>query len=81
MVPDIDKVKKGLEHCLHYNGSCIECPYESPDCQNDVLEDAIALIDSQRRYIEFLNAMQTDLMTRWKEIEIGALLFNHYNLM
>ncbi len=41
---DRDKVANGLRHCLHYNGSCLDCPYDGPNCQNDVLDDTIAML-------------------------------------
>ena len=44
---DREKVVKGLRHCLHYNGSCLDCPYDGPNCQNDVLNDAVALLKEQ----------------------------------
>lgn len=44
---DTEKVIKGLENCLHYKGHCLDCPYNSPNCQNDVLNDAIALLTEQ----------------------------------
>lgn len=47
MVSKRDKVIKGLENCLHYKGHCFDCPYNSPNCQNDVLNDAIALLKEQ----------------------------------
>lgn len=47
-MPDREKVIKGLENCLHYKGHCLDCPYNSPNCQNDVLNDALALLQEQK---------------------------------
>lgn len=44
---DMEKVANGLRHCLHYKGSCFDCPYDGPNCQNDVLDDAIAMLKEQ----------------------------------
>ena len=44
---DREKVANGLCHCLLYNGSCVDCPYDGPNCQNDVLDDALALMKEQ----------------------------------
>ena len=43
-MPDREKVANGLRHCLHYKGSCFGCPYDGANCQNDVLDDAIAML-------------------------------------
>ena len=42
-MPDKGKVVNGLRHCLYY-GSCLDCPYDGLNCQNDVLDDALALL-------------------------------------
>lgn len=44
---DREKVASGLRHCLHYNGSCLDCPYDGPNCQNDVLDEALTLLKEQ----------------------------------
>ncbi len=44
---DREKVASGLKHCLHYKGSCLDCPYDGPNCQNDVLDDALAMLKEQ----------------------------------
>ena len=51
-----EKVISGLTNCLHYKGTCLGCLYEhdGPNCQNDVLDDAIALIKEQEQTIETL---------------------------
>ena len=49
---DMEKVVNGLRHCLHYNGSCLDCPYDGPNCQNDVLNDAISLLKKQQKLID-----------------------------
>ena len=46
-MPDRGKVISGLRHCLHYKGSCLDCPYDGPNCQNDVLDDALAMLKEQ----------------------------------
>lgn len=51
---DREKVANGLRNCLHYNGSCLECPYDGPNCQNDVLDDALALLKEQEQIISEL---------------------------
>lgn len=46
---DPEKVISGLTNCLHYKGTCLGCSYEhdGPNCQNDVLDDAIAMLKEQ----------------------------------
>lgn len=51
-MPDREKVASGLRHCLHYNGSCLDCPYDGPNCQNDVLDDALTLLKEQQKLID-----------------------------
>ena len=51
---DREKVINGLRYCLHY-GSCLDCPYayDGPSCQNDVLDDALALLKEQEpKFVE-----------------------------
>lgn len=62
MVPDREKVANGLRHCLQYNGSCLDCPYDGPNCQNDVLDDAISLLKEQEKEIKALR-----LLVEWAE--------------
>ena len=50
-MPDIEKVAEGLRRCLHFDGTCIDCPYDGPDCQNDVLNDALALLKEQEPHV------------------------------
>ena len=45
-MPNREKVVNGLKHCLHYD-CCLDCPYDGPNCQNDVLDDALALLKEQ----------------------------------
>ena len=57
---DREKVANGLRHCLHYDGSCLDCPYDGPNCQNDVLDDAIVILKEQRtgKWIEYPKALE-----------------------
>ena len=55
---DREKVANGLRHCLHYDGSCLDCPYDGPNCQNDVLDDAIAILKEQ----EAVPVIQREIM-------------------
>jgi hypothetical protein len=44
-----ETVKKALECCAM--GNCAECSYSGADCENEMNEDALALINSQEQGI------------------------------
>ena len=62
MMADLDKVLKGLEHCLSDNvNDCENCPYRNGDsvsypCGRVLKMDAIELLKSQQAEIERLKA-------------------------
>ena len=64
---DIEKVIKGLENCLHYKGHCRDCPYNSPNCQNDVLKDAIAILKGQEA-VELKNIPEELKQKMWNAL-------------
>ena len=64
---DREKIANGLRHCLHYKGSCFDCPYDGPNCQNDVLDDAIALLKELEPRV--LN---------WDEVENYSVVYGEF---
>lgn len=62
---DIEKVIKGLEHCVGYSNSCFECPYSedgysaSVHCKVQVDRDALELLKEQEDLgTELTNAVE-----------------------
>ena len=53
MMPDREKVKKGLECCLTLDSPCGDCPYYSYediqelDCERNLRHDAISMLKEQ----------------------------------
>ena len=49
MMPDIEKVIKGLEICTTRPCYCTDCPYKKECCldSQDVMEDALSLLKEQ----------------------------------
>ena len=49
-MPDMEKVIKGLEHCMSH---CTGCPYENSDgCASKLQTDAIALLKEQEGQVQ-----------------------------
>lgn len=59
-MPDLNKVIKGLECCLHGPMQCEKCPYMSevgktvPNCVKTMRTDAISLLKAQEQEISRL---------------------------
>ena len=58
-MPDREKVKKGLKHCLSYDnqgdkfggvGKCGGCVYYGNDCTRRIKEDAFSVIEEQEEF-------------------------------
>lgn len=64
---DLDKVIKGLEHCIMGSGlfednPCADCPYLSkPGCSARLKQDAINILKSQQAEIKRLEQENVDL--------------------
>lgn len=59
MMPDREKVIKGLEICKERNYCCPECPYYDRDAEmgchsNELMAEALALLKEQEQRINFL---------------------------
>ena len=64
-MPDIEKVKKGLNNCMEYvqtagciGGGCpyeIECWHDGGEPQLPLMQDALKVIESQQRHIAELH--------------------------
>ena len=56
MIPDIEKVIKGLEICTTRPCYCTDCPYKKECCldSQDVMEDALSLLKEQEEEIRQL---------------------------
>ena len=70
-MPDREKVIKGLEICKERNYCCPECPYYDRDAEmgchsNELMADALALIDTQYKLIRELQNL----------ISIGTKMMN-----
>ena len=70
---DMEKVVNGLRHCLLYNGSCLDYPYDGPNCQNDVLEDVVALLKEQEAVEPYMDYDGHDV---WRCGNCGATIFH-----
>lgn len=76
MMPDYDKVIKGLECCKHGSAGCtMNCPYDMPyDCTNILMTDALELLKKQDRLLckqqKVIDKLQADYaMLRHKFLE------------
>ena len=69
---DREKVIKGLEICTSKPCYCTDCPYKANCCldSQEVMEDALALLKKQQKYIEQLELEKgwdesPDMMGKW----------------
>lgn len=72
MMPDIEKVIKGLEICTTRPCYCTDCPYKKECCldSQDVMEDALSLLKEQDKRIKELEFEKgwnesPDMMGKW----------------
>jgi len=70
---DIEKVVKGLEHCVGYSNSCFECPYSedgysaSAHCKVQVDRDALELLKEQKAETEWCERCgRVRLKSKWE---------------
>lgn len=71
MMPNMEKVIKGLKHCLALDSPCGDCPYYSHediqelDCERNLRNDAISMM---KKYDELLHKKQHDVDRLCNEI-------------
>ena len=46
---DLEKIIKGLEHCISTDKTCSGCPYEGTTCTTTLNADALALLKKQKK--------------------------------
>lgn len=77
-----DEIKKALLYCQDYDcDSCIDCPYyaRSEECTDDILKDALNLINEQEKEIERLKAEFKQLEANAEILARGVRDLNHEN--